>query len=116
MLVEGTKFWRAPEILRQLRSRKERTYTQKADVYLYGMIYYEVLTGGVPLEDRGFKITDYEAVYGGERPILPGHVGDWLRALIERCIGAESSERPEFQEIIEVLVLNCSHLAQNRSL
>jgi len=118
MLVEGTRFWRAPEILKQIKSRKVRTYTRESDVYSYGMTCYEVLTGGIPLEHLARN--DYAAVcVREERPALSrGWLGaligsdpdDWLKALIENCWDAEPSKRPTFNEIVEEFERNCPDL------
>lgn len=97
MLTKGTKFWRAPEILKHLPAP---TFTREADVYSYGMTCYEVLTGKMPL--KHLRDNDYAAVFEkGARPKLPAGVDDWLRVLIERCWSSEPSSRPQFKEIVE---------------
>ncbi|KAG0554634.1 hypothetical protein KC19_12G107000 [Ceratodon purpureus] len=61
--VMGTGFWRAPEILEQLKKRvpsKDLVYTEKADVYSYGMMCYGLSTGRIPFEGH-----DFDAVLSG---------------------------------------------------
>lgn len=132
MLVKGTGFYRAPEILKQLRVQsrlrgQERIdfrlhFTEEADVYSYGMTCYEVLTGGTPLLDDGIGLGSYEAVYEkGVKPTLPDYgidnvnrIDDWLRDLIVSCWDLESSRRPNFRKIIREFRKNCAHLRFDR--
>ena len=52
MLVQGTGFWRAPEVLKELlkkeSDRSVEIWTEKVDIYSFAMTCYEVLTSGTP--------------------------------------------------------------------
>ena len=45
MTATGTPQWSAPEVIRK------EIYSEKADVYSYGVIIYELLTGRIPYEN-----------------------------------------------------------------
>jgi serine/threonine protein kinase len=47
--VVGTESWRPPEVLRALRdgSPLELVYSPAVDVYGFGMVCYEILTGRI---------------------------------------------------------------------
>lgn len=102
--VVGKGFWRAPEILLGVKNQdiKPDLFSQKSDVYSYAMTGYEILTGGVPLEDAH----DIDVVLEGRRPILPSNTKPWMEALLKRCWQREPSERPTFQEIVDILKEN----------
>ena len=107
--VVGSGFWRAPEILRVLKSQPEkpslardmkidRAFTHKSDVYSFAMTCYEVLTGKSPLPN--LRACDYEAVLSGTRPDLPTDLNPRLRTLIRKCWHATPAKRPKFCEIL----------------
>ncbi|KAG0598904.1 hypothetical protein M758_12G110700 [Ceratodon purpureus] len=98
--VMGTGFWRAPEILEQLKRRvssKDLVYTEKADVYSYGMMCYELITGRIPFEGHPFN--DYGIVLSGQRPELPHDLNPWLKELITDCWKHDPSIRPTSYEV-----------------
>jgi len=102
--VVGTGFWRAPEILRQLKDRKSVSqveFTMKSDVYSFGMLGYELVTGRIPFEDHGFG--DYGIVLSGQRPELPEDVHYSIRDIITECWHPEPSRRPDFRSLEEKL-------------
>lgn len=54
----GTGLWRVPEILQQLKDKvptSELVFTNKCDVYSYGMTCYEVVGGRIPFEDYEYR-------------------------------------------------------------
>jgi hypothetical protein len=110
----GTGFWRSPQILQALRDLKEKVitleafgkidlYTKESDVYSYAMTCYEVLTGLQPFENEGYDDSNYDVVFHGERPKLPSKMKDWIKGLLRRCWSQDPSERPTFDEIVNII-------------
>eukprot|EP00897_Mesotaenium_endlicherianum_P000769 jgi/Mesen1/10693/ME000090S10153 len=90
----GTYRWMAPEVL------EHRPYDHKADVYSFGIMIWEILTGGIPYAG----LTPLQAAIGvvqrGLRPQMPPQAPQRLVALAERCWHFNPDERPEFSEIL----------------
>lgn len=64
--VVGTGFWRAPEIFEQLKNQVGSAmmqFTKACDVYNFGMVCYELITGCIPFE--GHSIRDYDFILNG---------------------------------------------------
>lgn len=101
--VVGTRFWRAPEILKAVKNRNitSELFTFKSDVYSYGMICFEMITGLLPFHD--LLGCDYDIVIAGRRPCLPKHSKSWIKRLLKRCWHENPSERPSFAEIVKIL-------------
>ncbi|KAG0558749.1 hypothetical protein KC19_10G051100 [Ceratodon purpureus] len=104
MSVVGTGFWRAPEVLRQLkdgRSSAQVEFTRASDVYSFGMVGYELVTGLLPFE--GYSLNDYDVVLTGQRPELPEDLHYAIRHIITDCWHPEPSMRPTFGELTQEL-------------
>jgi serine/threonine protein kinase len=100
MGVIGTGFWRAPEILKQLQKRvpfQEVVLTEKADIYSFGMLCYEVITGRTPFEEH--PIYDYSIVLGGGRPELPDDLNQELKELVLDCWQHDPELRPTASDV-----------------
>lgn len=106
--VLGTTIWRAPEVLLALKNKDVLTselFTEKADVYSYGMTCYEILTGHTPFEREGYLPTtsNYELVLSGLRPELPNDLHPILKEVITNCWHHNPFQRPMFGEIVQAL-------------
>lgn len=103
--------WLAPEVLLEEEEHGGRLptggstrYTEKADVYSFAMICFELLTGKVPFEDghlRGEKMS--RNIRAGERPLFPFPSPKHLTGLTKKCWQADPSQRPSFSAICRVL-------------
>jgi serine/threonine protein kinase len=103
--VCGTRFWRAPEILGDVKNRRvnPQSFTEKSDVYSYAMTCYKILTGLEPFEREGYPQNNYDVVLEGARPKLPRDINPCFAELLTRCWHTEPSERPTFEEIVGIL-------------
>ncbi|KAI3446816.1 hypothetical protein Pfo_003481 [Paulownia fortunei] len=104
--VRGTLPWMAPELLNGSSS----LVSEKVDVFSFGIVMWELLTGEEPYADL-----HYGAIIGGIvsntlRPPVPEPCDPDWRALMERCWSPEPSERPNFTEIANELRAMASKL------
>ncbi|KAK8360429.1 hypothetical protein V6Z12_A04G163600 [Gossypium hirsutum] len=75
----GTYRWMAPEVI------EHKPYDHKADVFSFGIVLWELLTGK------------------GLRPTIPKNTNPRLAELLERCWQLDPTLRPDFSEIIDIL-------------
>lgn len=105
--VVGTGLWRAPEILQQLKDKvptTELVFTEKCDVYSYGMTCYELVSGRIPFEDYECRPREgRELVLKGKRPELPPSLDPLVKKIISSCWHRVPSRRPSFENIVKML-------------
>ncbi|KAK8887766.1 hypothetical protein M9Y10_038822 [Tritrichomonas musculus] len=98
----GTLAYAAPEILRG------DSYNNKADVYSFGILMYEVLNSVRAYKDMS-KNTTYISlsnnIASGYRPKFNGYIKEGFKNLIEICWSQDFNERPTFSEIFQKLSL-----------
>ncbi|XP_068648563.1 uncharacterized protein [Aristolochia californica] len=97
--VRGTLPWMAPELLNGSSS----LVSEKVDVFSFGIVMWELLTGEEPYADL-----HYGAIIGGIvsntlRPPVPESCDPEWRSLMEKCWASEPSERPSFTQIASKL-------------
>lgn len=87
----GTFHWMAPEV-------RSGQYTEKADVYSFAMVMYEVTCQAVPFASLG-KSEVVRAAFRGSRPsleVIPPSVPDVVVQLMQQCWAHEPADRPAF--------------------
>ena len=92
--------WLAPEIM------KKEQYTEKADVFSFGIIMWELIGRAVPFSEyeiaqSAFTYQLEDAIIGGLRPTVPeGQFcpHGWI-ALMEACWSGDPKARPQFEDI-----------------
>ncbi|KFK30451.1 hypothetical protein AALP_AA7G262600 [Arabis alpina] len=93
----GTYRWMAPEVI------EHKPYDHKADVFSYGIVLWELMTGKIPYE----YMTPLQAAVGvvqkGLRPTIPKNTHPKMTELLERLWEKDPTVRPDFAEIIEQL-------------
>ncbi|KAG6393203.1 hypothetical protein SASPL_147439 [Salvia splendens] len=105
--------WHAPEVLGQ-EAMTEGSSVEKCDVYSFGMVCFEMLTGKVPFEDahlQGDKMS--RNIRAGERPLFPSHTPKFLTNLIKKCWHTEPGQRPSFSSICRMMRYTKRFLAMN---
>ncbi|XP_062074510.1 uncharacterized protein LOC133778560 [Humulus lupulus] len=113
-----TFIWQAPEVLAKQEQAggdaSTAKYTEKADVYSFGMICFQLLTGKVPFEDghlQGDKMS--RNIRAGERPLFPHPSPKYLVNLTKKCWQTEPSQRPSFSSICRILRYIKKYLIMN---
>lgn len=107
--IFGTPEWMAPEVM------MGKKYSEKIDVYSFGIVLCELLTRSIPFHDK-YDIKDYHDVVDAvldDRavPTIPSWAGSKLKLLILRCLDHNPEQRPSFQIILEDLQNHYVHKA-----
>jgi serine/threonine protein kinase len=97
--VCGTRCYIAPEVL------QKKPYDTKADVFSYGVVLCEMITGTYPFETLESRETHSlnEMVVSGIRPHIPDECFPGLRGLLESCWQDDPVMRPSMDEILDSL-------------
>jgi serine/threonine protein kinase len=98
-MVGGTPIYMAPELY------ETSEYSIKVDVYAYGMVVYEVLTGLEPFAELPNRAAIERKVTRGERPAIPpGVLTQSVVDLIQACWAQDPDGRPTFDEVIDIFM------------
>eukprot|EP01087_Luapelamoeba_hula_P012480 TRINITY_DN3484_c0_g1_i2.p1 TRINITY_DN3484_c0_g1~~TRINITY_DN3484_c0_g1_i2.p1 ORF type:complete len:2043 (+),score=287.04 TRINITY_DN3484_c0_g1_i2:206-6334(+) len=88
--------WLAPEVMRS------EEYTEKVDVYSYGIILWEIFTRALPF-GRKTRFQVELGVIEGDRPEAPEDWPPYWRALTTECWDGDPARRPSFSRVLERL-------------
>ena len=107
----GTFRWMAPEVISLVASNqrshggliKMPKYNFKCDIYSFGMVCFEILSGEVPFQCEGTPRDVKKKVLEGLRPKLPDYCPPMLKDLIEKCWSQEPKERPTMGDVCSQL-------------
>ncbi|KAA8528267.1 hypothetical protein F0562_035482 [Nyssa sinensis] len=99
--------WYAPEVLaeqEQSGSKYSLKYTEKADVYSFGMLCFEILTGKTPFEEGHLQEDKMSRnIQAGGRPLFPYTTPKYLANLTKKCWQTDPIYRPSFSSICRIL-------------
>ncbi|QDZ24812.1 serine/threonine protein kinase [Chloropicon primus] len=93
----GTPEWMAPEVLRS------EPANEKSDIYSYGIILYELITGKIPWEGLNAMQVVGAVAFQDKRLNVPEGIDEEVKELMQNCWRGDPSKRPSFEEILKAL-------------
>ncbi|CAH0588972.1 unnamed protein product [Chrysodeixis includens] len=98
---KGSAAWMAPEVF------EGSTYTEKCDVFSWGIILWEVLSRRKPFEEGGSAFRIMWAVHTGQRPNLIEGCPEPIEHLMTQCWHKVPAERPSMAKVVEIMAALC---------
>jgi len=83
----------APEVIRGEK------YSEKADIYSFGMIMWQTAARKQPFAGRNFMGVSLD-VLEGKRPQLPVECPEAFAKLVKKCWHAKQEKRPTMEEVL----------------
>ena len=78
-------------------------YDEKADIYSFGMVMWEMLSREEPYPDLHPVVAGMKIAYKGLRPRIPDDQNPEFVKLIEICWDQKPKKRPMFPDVLERL-------------
>ena len=96
--LRGTFQWMAPEVI------LKDNYTEKADVYSFGIILWEFWSVEPPYKDIVAKdVANNVKKDRTYRPKIPSDMPEEISELMQRCWDYDPAKRPTYLEIINYI-------------
>ncbi|XP_048532371.1 serine/threonine/tyrosine-protein kinase HT1 [Triticum urartu] len=101
----GTYRWMAPELYSTvtLQRGEKKHYTNKVDVYSFGIVLWELLTNKMPFEGMSNLQAAYAAAFKQVRPAFTEDTPQELVSIVQSCWVEDPAMRPSFSQIIRML-------------
>lgn len=93
----GSLRYMAPEVA------ESRPYNHKADVYSFGIIFWELLASKKPYHGMNRRVFFDKVVRGGERPSISKKWTKDVVSIITECWSPDIGTRPSFEQIVKRL-------------
>jgi tRNA A-37 threonylcarbamoyl transferase component Bud32 len=90
----GTPCWTAPEII-----SGNGKYTEKADVYSFAIVMWEVLTRKAPYQDKNMMTVALNVI-NGDRPLVPSDCPKAFGDVMQRAWKAKPEKRPQMEDLL----------------
>ncbi|KAJ8944353.1 hypothetical protein NQ318_011485 [Aromia moschata] len=97
MSQAGTYAWMAPEVI------KNSTFSKASDVWSYGVLLWELLTGETPYKGIDTLAVAYGVAVNKLTLPIPSTCPQPWRELMELCWESDPHRRPSFEQILEDL-------------
>lgn len=94
---KGSAAWMVPEVF------EGSNYSEKCDVFSWGIILWEVITRRKPDEIGGPAFRFMWTVHNGTRPPLIKNLPKPIESLMTRCWSKDPSQRPSMEEIVKIM-------------
>ena len=82
---------------------QHRPYDQKVDVYSFGIVLWELITGMLPFANMTAVQAAFAVVNKGVRPAIPQDCQPTLGEIMTRCWDPNPDVRPPFTEVVRML-------------
>ena len=92
----GTYRWMAPEVM------DSRDYDEKADVYSYAVVLWELLTQNIPFQGLTEPQVAFNVLQKDARPLFPQNCPQKIMKLIKKCWDKNPKNRPDFESIVKM--------------
>ncbi|RIB10127.1 kinase-like domain-containing protein, partial [Gigaspora rosea] len=89
----------APELLKASTNGNSIVYTQKSDIFSYGIIMFEIFNGYPPYYNIPHDLGLALEICNGKRPKIKYKVPQLLFDLMNRCLDDEPNNRPSAKEL-----------------
>lgn len=93
----GTVQWMAPEVL------ANQKYTEKADVFSFGIVVWEIVTGECPYDGMSQIQAALGVLNRNLRPVIPRSCPPFLAQLMKACWARQPELRPSFLQVVRAL-------------
>ncbi|XP_017274500.1 mitogen-activated protein kinase kinase kinase 9 isoform X2 [Kryptolebias marmoratus] len=97
MSAAGTYAWMAPEVIRS------STFSKGSDVWSYGVLLWELLTGEVPFRSIDGLAVAYGVAMNKLALPIPSTCPEPFARLMESCWSSDPHSRPQFSTILDQL-------------
>ena len=78
-------------------------YTKESDVYSYGMVLWEIVSGQQPFQELQAPIKIMGRIIEGDRPAMPPNTHADYATLVKKCWDWQPQVRPSFEYVVKEL-------------